>query len=232
MSNLYVRQVNMQVSAPAGGNPKRPVELVIKQGDTVETLAKKFGMSKEDFKTWAGITGPLKAGQKYTLPTATVPKGKGLFAVYKDSGMTKAEFCKLNGIEDFDNYKCSEGEVFYVKNTKTKESKADKKSTSDNKAKNSEQSASGVTDTHSNSFSRFFSSEAMALNFKNLEKIKQQWGSVYTPKELADKIYELADKYRAAVGKKDFDALIKQINPKNVKEVLLEFDKKLIMKKV
>ena len=44
--------------------------------------------------------------------------------------------------------------------------------------------------------------------------------------ELGAKIYETSGKYRGAVGKPEFDSLIKQVTPKNVENVLKNYTKK------
>ena len=53
---------------------------------------------------------------------------------------------------------------------------------------------------------------------------RRKWNSDYTPAELGQKIYEFADDNSKAVGRPDFDALIEQINSKNVVEVLLQYN--------
>ena len=74
-------------------------------------------MSKDEFMNWAGLNSTaLKIGQKITLPTDTVPQGKGIIALAKKHNMTLDEFCKLNGITK--DYKPAKGEIFYVKSKK------------------------------------------------------------------------------------------------------------------
>ena len=55
---------------------------------------------------------------------------------------------------------------------------------------------------------------------EQIKTLQAQWGSDYTPEELAKIIYYTAEKTRGAVGKLEFDGLLSQINPKNVVEVL------------
>ena len=53
---------------------------------------------------------------------------------------------------------------------------------------------------------------------------RRKWNSDYTPAELGRKIYTFADNNTKSVGRPDFDALIEQINSKNVVEVLLKYN--------
>lgn len=50
-----------------------------------------------------------------------------------------------------------------------------------------------------------------------------QWGSAFTPKEIADKLEKEANDTWGAVGKKAFDDMLQEINPKNVSAVLSEY---------
>ena len=66
------------------------------------------------------------------------------------------------------------------------------------------------------------------VNTKKLDRIIQDM--MLSPKELAIRIYETADSKSGAVGKEEFDILIKMIGQNNVEEVLVNYprDKSLI----
>lgn len=186
---------------------KRPQSLVIKSGENLANIAKKYGMSLKEFAQWTGLKSTnLKAGQKITLPTDTVPEGRGILALARNNGMTLDEFCKLNNIPK--TYNPSKGEVFYVKaakpktepeNTKTVQQKATPK-------KSVQQKQNLTKPTH------------VASN-------KQNFGSTFKPDELGKKIFSKSEEYYGAVGKPDFDALINEINPKNASSVLKAYVK-------
>lgn len=96
---------------------KRPSQIVVKNGENINTLAKKFNMSKEEFVKWAGLkTMSLKVGQRISLPTAEVATGKGIYSLISKYGMTFDEFGKINNLpKPYNKYSASKGEVFYVK---------------------------------------------------------------------------------------------------------------------
>ena len=102
-------------------NPKekleRPTYVILKKDTNVSYYAKNFGMSNEDFMKWVGIKSTfLKKGTRIEFPTATVPKGKGIYALAKEYGMTMDEFAKLNRIsKPYNEYKAGINEQFYIK---------------------------------------------------------------------------------------------------------------------
>ena len=197
---------------------ERAVEILVKPGDTVTSLSKKFGMKPDEFKEWVGLSSNnLTVGQKISIPHDTVPEGKGILALAGKYGMTLDEFGKLNNLPTpYKEYVASKGEKFYVKQssvakkseTTVKPTKTDTKSPSDNAEPARAKIDNAVHEV----------ADTVITN-------RAKWGSVYTPEELAEKIYE-ASKKVAAVGKPDFDALINEINPKNVEAVMGAYTKK------
>lgn len=210
---MSTQSVGSIKQATAGSKAKRPQELTVKSGENLANIAKKFGMSQKEFLDWTGLkSSNLKAGQKIPLPTDTVPEGKGLLALARNHGMTLDEFCKLNNIPK--TYNPSKGEVFYVKTTKAKiepqKTEAAQLKPAPKKAAQPKQNLTKPTHATNN---------------------KQNFGSTYKPDELGKQIFKKACDYYGAVGKPDFDALIDEINPKNVSEVLNEYVKNPANKK-
>ena len=184
----------------------RPNTIKIKQGENLTIIAKRFGMTKYEFAKWVGLKkGYIRVGQTITLPTAVAESGKGIYAVARKYGMTMAEFSKMNNIQDPNNYQAKAGEVFYVK------------------PKKSEQKSSKKVDPTKVSTKIKKNTKADLSKGAEIGMIigkATQWGSAYSPEELAQKIYEIADDKWAAVGRPDFDALIDEINPKNASAVI------------
>ncbi len=201
-----------QSAASANGNTRAEV-ILVKKGENIAIIAKRFGMSKEEFIKWTGLKGiNERVGQKIKLPTAKIEKGKGIYALARKYNMTMDEFCKLNNIKDRQNYQAKAGEVFYVKNNNKKSIKIPKNSAKSSKSdvKPSSAAAGGAI---------------IGNVVGKLVENKNKWNSSYSPDEIANKLYEIADNSWGAVGRPDFDALIKEINPKNVSEVLESYVK-------
>lgn len=208
----------------AGSNKQvkvsRQSELTVRTGESLSVLAQKFGMSQKEFMEWTGLkSANLKAGQKIKLPTATVPSGRGIMAVARDSGMTFADFCKLNNIPK--TYTPSKGEIFYVKRGSVQKTSATQSETPSRAVtaktvhpKNAQQTKSKATPTKT-------ASRAAKPSPAGVNKMK--YGSSYTPDELGKRIYQKSEDYYGAVGKPDFDALLNEINPKNVESVLKSY---------
>jgi len=201
----------------AGSNKQikvtRQTELTIRAGESLSVLAQKFGMGQKEFMEWTGLKSPnLKAGQKIKLPTATVPEGRGIMAVARDSGMTFADFCKLNNIPK--TYTPSKGEIFYIKRGNVQKTSANSVATPQKAtmAKTAKQKTVQQTKT---------ASRAAKPSPAGVNKVK--YGSSYTPDELGKRIYQKSEYYYGAVGKPDFDALLNEINPKNVESVLKSY---------
>lgn len=155
---------------------------------------------------------------KSILKTSEVPKGKGIAALARESGMDIKTFCQLNGIEysKWRDYKAKDKEVFYIIGK------------SDNSAKQKTNSAKKVTAKTEPKPTQ--TPEKTVQIQKTTPQIpaaanKAKWGSDYTPAELAKNIYSLSEKYYGAVGKPDFDALVSQVNPKNASTVIKEYKK-------
>ena len=80
---------NVGTVSGAGSNKKpqkneRSSFITVKSGDTVSGLAKKFGMSTEEFMKWTGLKKThISRGDKINIPTDNVPQGKGIIALAK-----------------------------------------------------------------------------------------------------------------------------------------------------
>lgn len=205
---------------------EKPTQIIIKSGDTLSGLAQKFGMSAEEFKVWTGMkSSTVKLGQKITLPYDTVPEGRGIFALIRKYGMTLEEFGKLNNLpKPYKEYTASKGEHFYVKKHETTRTQSTKPqaSTSQTQPKHTTEAP---TPQHAKAAApKKPKAPVRAAKMTPTQLNKAKWGSSYSPQELASKIYE-GSKAIGAVGKPDFDALINEINPKNVDAVLKAYTK-------
>ena len=117
---------------------------VVKSGQTVYSIAKEFGMKADEFQKWAGLKSTsLKPGQEITLPTATVPDGKGIYAWAAKYKMSMDDFCKMNGITK--SYQAKKGEKFYVKQGGLASSAASSASSASGAASSAPVASSGKT---------------------------------------------------------------------------------------
>lgn len=193
MTTQGVDSINKHSNQTQKSDKTRPSQIVVKNGDTVSGLAKKFGMSSEEFIQWAGLKNSnIKIGQKIDLPTDSVPQGKGILALARKYNMTLEEFGKLNNLpKPYNEYSATKGEMFYVKTAvKNSSPKPQDKDSSNNPATG------------------------------NLKK----WGSQYSPEEIATKLEKEAYDKWGAVGKKSFDDMLNEINPKNASAVIKAYD--------
>lgn len=211
-------------------NKEKQESLTVKPGETLSSIAKKFSMSIEEFRQWTGLKKQsVNVGQVIKFPTDVVPDGKGIMALIRKYNMTFDEFGKLNNLpKPYREYIASKGEKFYVKPSKV-----------DTKGKTST-SAKTQAPTQAKTISRpkpkpkatgRIAKSAAAAGASvgatvgsYMQKIAK-WGSSYTPNELATNIYTKAEEHWGAVGKPDFDALIKEINPKNAEAVIKAYPK-------
>lgn len=211
-------------------NKEKQESLTVKPGETLSSIAKKFSMSIEEFMQWTGLKKQsVNVGQVIKFPTDVVPDGKGIMALIRKYNMTFDEFGKLNNLpKPYREYIASKGEKFYVKPSKV-----------DTKGKTST-SAKTQAPTQAKTISRpkpkpkatgRIAKSAAAAGASvgatvgsYMQKIAK-WGSSYTPNELATNIYTKAEEHWGAVGKPDFDALIKEINPKNAEAVIKAYPK-------
>lgn len=221
---------NLSASNKKQINKKKQESLTVKPGETLSSIAKKFSMSIEEFMQWTGLKKQsVNVGQVIKFPTDVVPDGKGIMALIRKYNMTFEEFGKLNNLpKPYREYIASKGEKFYVK-----PSKVDTKSKTSTSAKTQ---ASTQAKTISRpkpkpkATGRIAKSAAAAgasvgaTVGSYMQKIAK-WGSSYTPNELATNIYTKAEEHWGAVGKPDFDALIKEINPKNAEAVIKAYPK-------
>lgn len=100
---------------------KRPTQVTVNSGENLSVIARRYGLSYQQFMDWTGLTNTfLKAGQKITLPQEAIPAGKGLSYLASKCNMSLSEFCKLNGISDYKTYVPMKGETFYMYHKKSK----------------------------------------------------------------------------------------------------------------
>lgn len=221
---------NLSASNKKQINKEKQESLTVKPGETLSSIAKKFSMSIEEFMQWTGLKKQsVNVGQVIKFPTDVVPDGKGIMALIRKYNMTFDEFGKLNNLpKPYREYIASKGEKFYVKPSKV-----------DTKGKTST-SAKTQAPTQAKTISRpkpkpkatgRIAKSAAAAGASvgatvgsYMQKIAK-WGSSYTPNELATNIYTKAEEHWGAVGKPDFDALIKEINPKNAEAVIKAYTK-------
>lgn len=175
-------------------------DYVIDKKTTVSELAKKFGMSVDEFKKRTGIKGStLKPGQIIkNVPTGQIPSGKGLTALAREYGMTLSEFCALNGIDR--NYPPQKGEMFYVK------FKAENNSSAKSKSSEVNAGEAGLAVP-----------ELDAETKAEVDKIK-------TPEEIARALYEEADHKIGAVGKDKFNAVFAKLNKDNINDIVRAYN--------
>lgn len=211
-------------------NKEKQESLTVKPGETLSNIAKKFSMSIEEFMQWTGLKKQsVNVGQVIKFPTDVVPDGKGIMALIRKYNMTFEEFGKLNNLpKPYREYIASKGEKFYVK-----PSKVDTKSKTSTSAKTQAPTQAKTISRPKpkpKATGRIAKSAAAAgasvgaTVGSYMQKIAK-WGSSYTPNELATNIYTKAEEHWGAVGKPDFDALIKEINPKNAEAVIKAYPK-------
>lgn len=216
-------------------NQKRIEQILVKPGETLSSISSKFGMSPQEFMKWAGLKKTqVNIGQKINLPTSNVPDGKGIYFLARKYNMTMDEFAKMNKIpKPYNTYKVSKGEKFYVKNNKVSTAKPN---VAQPKTVKKVTETPLVTSNHkvvANAPQKKVSSPKTlphngALQNKGTNPVTnnvKKWGSAYTPAELAKGIYKNASDHWGAVGRPDFDALIKEINSKNASAVIREYMK-------
>ncbi len=174
---------------------------------TLQKIADRLKISVEDLKA--------------KLEHATPAKGKGIYNLADRYGMDMKSFCELNGIDynKWRDYKAKPNEQFLVYNPNKKDStKTEEEQRSSGASENSAPKPPKAPITPS--------SEAPADSPQptpSTEENKRKYGSSYAPEELGNKIYEVADDTWGAVGKPNFDALLNEINPKNVIEVVQKY---------
>ncbi len=226
---------NLSASNKKQINKERQESLTVKPGETLSSIAKKFSMSTEEFMQWTGLKKQsVNVGQVIKFPTDVVPDGKGIMALIRKYNMTFDEFGKLNNLpKPYREYTASKGEKFYVK-----QSKVEAKDKTSTPAKTQAPTQAKTEQTKEISQPRpkpkatgelaksaaAAGASAGAAVGSYMQKIAK-WGSSYTPNELATNIYTKAEEHWGAVGKPDFDALIKEINPKNAEAVIKAYPK-------
>lgn len=217
-----INKVRNSVNSPTKVNKERMDVYQVKPNDTLGKIAKGFGMSVDEFKAWTGLkSSSLSVGQKIKLPSATIGSGQGLSVIAQNYGMSFDEFCKLNNIpKPYNDYKPKVNERFYVKSsTKAKSTPAMLKKTAPKALENYSQAtvpANAATVNKTSSKSK----PAPAKSEKPTGFNKQVSGSAFSPTEIAKQLRTAIENNTAAIGKPIFDNYLKEINPKNVIEVI------------
>lgn len=221
---------NLSASNKKQINKEKQESLTVKPGETLSSIAKKFSMSIEEFMQWTGLKKQsVNVGQVIKFPTDVVPDGKGIMALIRKHNMTFEEFGKLNNLpKPYREYIASKGEKFYVKpskvNTKGKTSTS-AKTQAPTQAKTISRPKPKPKATGRIAKSAAAAGASVGATVGSYMQKIAKWGSSYTPNELATNIYTKAEEHWGAVGKPDFDALIKEINPKNAEAVIKAYPK-------
>lgn len=221
---------NLSASNKKQINKEKQESLTVKPGETLSSIAKKFSMSIEEFRQWTGLKKQsVNVGQVIKFPTDVVPDGKGIMALIRKYNMTFEEFGKLNNLpKPYREYIASKGEKFYVKpskvNTKGKTSTS-AKTQAPTQAKTISRPKPKPKATGRITKSAAAAGASVGATVGSYMQKIAKWGSSYTPNELATNIYTKAEEHWGAVGKPDFDALIKEINPKNAEAVIKAYPK-------
>lgn len=211
-------------------NKEKQESLTVKPGETLSSIAKKFSMSIEEFMQWTGLKKQsVNVGQVIKFPTDVVPDGKGIMALIRKYNMTFDEFGKLNNLpKPYREYTASKGEKFYVKPSKvyTKgKTSTSAKTQAPTQAKTISRPKPKPKATGRIAKSAAAAGASVGATVGSYMQKIAKWGSSYTPNELATNIYTKAEEHWGAVGKPDFDALIKEINPKNAEAVIKAYPK-------
>lgn len=221
---------NLSASNKKQINKEKQESLTVKPGETLSSIAKKFSMSIEEFMQWTGLKKQsVNVGQVIKFPTDVVPDGKGIMALIRKYNMTFEEFGKLNNLpKPYREYIASKGEKFYVKpskvDTKSKTSTSTK-TQAPTQAKTISRPKPKPKATGRIAKSAAAAGASVGATVGSYMQKIAKWGSSYTPNELATNIYTKAEEHWGAVGKPDFDALIKEINPKNAEAVIKAYPK-------
>lgn len=221
---------NLSASNKKQINKEKQESLTVKPGETLSSIAKKFSMSIEEFRQWTGLKKQsVNVGQVIKFPTDVVPDGKGIMALIRKYNMTFDEFGKLNNLpKPYREYIASKGEKFYVKpskvDTKSKTSTS-AKTQAPTQAKTISRPKPKPKATGKIAKSAAAAGASVGATVGSYMQKIAKWGSSYTPNELATNIYTKAEEHWGAVGKPDFDALIKEINPKNAEAVIKAYPK-------
>lgn len=221
---------NLSASNKKQINKEKQESLTVKPGETLSSIAKKFSMSIEEFMQWTGLKKQsVNVGQVIKFPTDVVPDGKGIMALIRKYNMTFEEFGKLNNLpKPYREYTASKGEKFYVKpskvDTKSKTSTSTK-TQAPTQAKTISRPKPKPKATGRIAKSAAAAGASVGATVGSYMQKIAKWGSSYTPNELATNIYTKAEEHWGAVGKPDFDALIKEINPKNAEAVIKAYPK-------
>lgn len=170
-------------------------------------IAKKFNMSLTDFKNMTGLTkDTLQKGQVIkNIPTAKIESGMGLASIAKKHGMTLEQFCKLNDITK--DYKPQKGEYFYVFPDKSRQKAAAENKPSSPAPETKPQPKPEATPQPKPESKPAATSEPPM-----------------SAEDIAAGLEQIADDYRGAVGREEFNKLFDKINKNNVIDVVKSFE--------
>lgn len=218
---------NLSASNKKQINKEKQESLTVKPGETLSSIAKKFSMSIEEFRQWTGLKKQsVNVGQVIKFPTDVVPDGKGIMALIRKYNMTFDEFGKLNNLpKPYREYIASKGEKFYVKPSNKGKTSTSAKTQAPTQAKTISRPKPKPKATGRIAKSAAAAGASVGATVGSYMQKIAKWGSSYTPNELATNIYTKAEEHWGAVGKPDFDALIKEINPKNAEAVIKAYPK-------
>ena len=119
IASISSSNTSTAASASKPSNKGKTSVYTVQKGESLTAIAKKFGMTVDEFCKWTGFSKSktIHPGDKIpNLMCAEIPKGKGLKALYESYGMDKEAFCAMNGIDvkKFNSYNPKAGEKFYV----------------------------------------------------------------------------------------------------------------------
>ena len=200
---------------------------------TLQKAAEQLGISVEDLKAHLAKSQPAQ--------------GKGIYNLAVTANeMDMKAFCILNGIDHskWRDYTVKSGEQFYVINkpaqykgntsakvttpapaqATTPAPAADTAKKAETKPVETQKPDSTAKKDTTSALKQEVVRDPSKAATTSAADNRRKWNSDYTPAELGQKIYEFADDNSKAVGRPDFDALIEQINSKNVTEVLLKYN--------
>lgn len=226
------------VNAGAQQNGKAVKQITVAKGDTVTKLAAKFGM---DVKTFMKLTGlkdiNINIGQKINHPMDSVPKSSGIYFLINKYNMTEEEFGKLNNLpKPYKQYSARVGEKFYVvMHKKEDKPKAVENNTTDTKISSAKSGTASAETEEKQKVSKIetaassdVSSPEPAVEETAVKNAaadnEKKWGSPFTPQEIASTLEKEAKNRFGAVGKKSFNDMLDQINPKNASAVIKAYD--------
>lgn len=192
----------------------------VKANDKLDKIAKNFGLTKDEFCEWTGISpSSFKTGLIIKFPMAPVPKSKGIMALARQYGMTLEEFGKLNNLpKPYKEYKAKNNEKFYVMTKTPKPVKTDKPQ------KTEEIKDTTTTQTKPIEVKDTITTIIQEVPTPNNAEPTTPQTTTRDASEIAKDIKEAANNI-AAISDKEFQALLAEITSDNVEQVIKEYDK-------